>query len=205
MPSLLPIVTYSLIGLTVFVYLLQILGTVLIGNSVYGIDFVTYWGARISEAIDAGQVWRLITPVFLHGSLMHIFFNMYAPALWERCWNVTLDTGVFFRCIFWGFFGECTFLPFHKRILRRRIHSGLWVDRRRSGLLLPKPRIVRRPCALSDLERGLHHRHQPFPRACAEHRHLGAHRRAAWRGNVRLVRRTKMDGDRSPAGIIPAR
>lgn len=78
MPSLLPIVTYSLIGLTVFVYLLQILGTVLIGDSVYGIDFVTYWGARISEAIDAGQVWRLITPVFLHGSLMHIFFNMYA-------------------------------------------------------------------------------------------------------------------------------
>lgn len=78
MPSLPPIVTYSLIGLTVFVYLLQILGTVLIGDSVYGVDFVTYWGARISEAIDAGQVWRLITPVFLHGSLMHIFFNMYA-------------------------------------------------------------------------------------------------------------------------------
>ncbi len=78
MPSLPPIATYGLIGFTVFIYLLQILGTVLLGDSVYGIDLVTYWGARISEAIDAGQVWRLITPVFLHGSLAHIFFNMYA-------------------------------------------------------------------------------------------------------------------------------
>lgn len=78
MPSLPPTATYILIGVTVFVYILQMLGSALLGDSNYGIDFVTLFGARISEAIDAGQVWRLITPVFLHGSLAHIFFNMYA-------------------------------------------------------------------------------------------------------------------------------
>lgn len=88
MPSLPPAATYILIGFTVFVYILQMLGAALLGDSNYGIDFITFWGARISEAIYAGQYWRLITPVFLHGSLAHIFFNMYAllsiGALLER-------------------------------------------------------------------------------------------------------------------------
>lgn len=78
MPSQPPVVTYVLVGFTVFVYVLQLLGSALLGDSAYGIDFVTLFGARISELIDAGQLWRLITPVFLHGSLAHIFFNMYA-------------------------------------------------------------------------------------------------------------------------------
>jgi rhomboid protease GluP len=78
MPSLPPTATYILIGFTVFVYILQILGSAILGDSSYGIDYVTLFGARISEAIYAGQVWRLITPVFLHGSFAHIFFNMYA-------------------------------------------------------------------------------------------------------------------------------
>ena len=36
------------------------------------------YGARFNEAIRMGEVWRFITPVFLHGSIPHIFFNMYA-------------------------------------------------------------------------------------------------------------------------------
>lgn len=78
MPATQPIATYILIGLTVFVYVLQMLSTAVLGDSIYGIDYVTLFGARITEAIYAGQVWRLITPIFLHGSLTHIFFNMYA-------------------------------------------------------------------------------------------------------------------------------
>ncbi|NWF62715.1 MAG: rhomboid family intramembrane serine protease [Chloroflexi bacterium] len=78
MPAQPPVATYALIGFTVFIYLLQMLGSAMLGDSDYGIDWVTLLGARISEAIDAGQFWRLISPVFLHGSFAHIFFNMYA-------------------------------------------------------------------------------------------------------------------------------
>jgi len=78
MPSLPPTATYVLVGFTVFVYILQMLSSAVLGDSEYGIDWVTLFGARISEAIYAGQWWRLITPVFLHGSFAHIFFNMYA-------------------------------------------------------------------------------------------------------------------------------
>lgn len=78
MPSLPPTATYALVGFTVFVYILQMFSSAVLGDSDYGIDWVTLFGARISEAIYAGQWWRLITPVFLHGSFAHIFFNMYA-------------------------------------------------------------------------------------------------------------------------------
>lgn len=78
MPSLPPIATYVLVGFTVFVYILQMLSSAFLGDSNYGIDWVTLLGARISEAIYDGQWWRLLTPVFLHGSFAHIFFNMYA-------------------------------------------------------------------------------------------------------------------------------
>jgi rhomboid protease GluP len=68
MPSLVPKVTYAIIGFTVLVYILQLLmdGT------------LELYGAKINPYIRAGQYWRFITPVFLHASPMHIFFNMYA-------------------------------------------------------------------------------------------------------------------------------
>lgn len=78
MPSTQPVATYALIAFTVVVYILQMLSSALLGDSVYGIDWVTLYGARINDAILAGQWWRFITPVFLHGSMSHIFFNMYA-------------------------------------------------------------------------------------------------------------------------------
>ena len=35
-------------------------------------------GAKLNSAIDAGQWWRLLTPMFLHGSLAHLAFNSLA-------------------------------------------------------------------------------------------------------------------------------
>jgi rhomboid protease GluP len=78
MPSQPSTITYVLIGVTVFFYLLQKLSVALWGYPIYQIDWLELYGARINSAIRAGELWRFITPVFLHGSLPHIFFNMYA-------------------------------------------------------------------------------------------------------------------------------
>jgi rhomboid protease GluP len=43
-----------------------------------GRDLLVLYGARINEAILAGELWRFLTPALLHGSLPHIAFNMYA-------------------------------------------------------------------------------------------------------------------------------
>ena len=73
LPQSAPYVTYSIIGITVICYVLQ-----LVSQSVYGTDVLVLYGARINEAILAGELWRFLTPALLHGSLPHIAFNMYA-------------------------------------------------------------------------------------------------------------------------------
>ena len=73
MPRSAPYVTYSIIAITVLFYVLQLLSTY-----VFGRDVLVILGARINEAILAGELWRLLTPALLHGSLPHIAFNMYA-------------------------------------------------------------------------------------------------------------------------------
>ncbi len=74
MPSVPPTVTYVIMGLTIAVYLLQTASKFFFTD----IDYPAYFGMKINEAILAGQLWRLITPVLLHGGLTHIGFNMYA-------------------------------------------------------------------------------------------------------------------------------
>ncbi len=78
LPSLIPKATYAILGFTVFIYVLQFISGGLIGFAPNGLDILEFYAARSNDAIRAGQLWRLITPVFLHASPMHIFFNMYA-------------------------------------------------------------------------------------------------------------------------------
>ncbi len=47
-------------------------------------------GLLFGPLVGAGEVWRIITSGFLHGSLMHIGFNMYALWLFGR----SLERGV---------------------------------------------------------------------------------------------------------------
>jgi rhomboid protease GluP len=74
MPSLVPTATYAILGFTVLIYLLQMASMAILN----GDDLPLMLGARATDLIRAGQWWRFITPVFLHGSVGHIFFNMYA-------------------------------------------------------------------------------------------------------------------------------
>jgi len=73
LPNEQPIVTYVLIGLTVLGFILQSF----IRNRT-GTDWLFVFGGKINPLIMEGQVWRLITPILLHGSIMHVAFNMYA-------------------------------------------------------------------------------------------------------------------------------
>ncbi len=73
MPDHKPVMTYPLMGITVVVFLVQMATQYLLGA-----DLPAYFGMKINESIQAGQWWRFITPVFLHGSIYHIGFNMYA-------------------------------------------------------------------------------------------------------------------------------
>jgi rhomboid protease GluP len=80
MPQSAPYVTYTIIGITVVFFLLQRASVWVFGYAIPGLqmDWLAYYGARINEAILAGELWRFLTPVLLHANLPHIAFNMYA-------------------------------------------------------------------------------------------------------------------------------
>jgi rhomboid protease GluP len=70
-----PTVTYTILGITLLIFIIQMLTETLLGT-----DFPAMLGMKENSLIVQGQFWRLLTPVFLHGSILHIGFNMYA--LW---------------------------------------------------------------------------------------------------------------------------
>jgi rhomboid protease GluP len=67
------VVTYTILGITSFVFILQA-----ISQAVLGYDLPAALGMKVNEYIAAGELWRLFTPMLLHGSIMHVGFNMYA-------------------------------------------------------------------------------------------------------------------------------
>ncbi len=68
-----PWMVYGIMALTVFVFILQNISIYQFGG-----DYVTAWGDKVNTLIIQGQIWRLVTPLLLHGSIIHIGFNMYA-------------------------------------------------------------------------------------------------------------------------------
>ncbi|PWH19248.1 MAG: rhomboid family intramembrane serine protease [Anaerolineae bacterium] len=72
-PQSKPLVTYILMGICILVYLAQMASEFLLGS-----DLPALLGMKINQAILNGEVWRFLTPMFLHGSILHIAFNLYA-------------------------------------------------------------------------------------------------------------------------------
>lgn len=65
-----PIITYILIALCLLMFVI----------SGFGMDTMTLvvYGANVGTLVKKGEVFRLITYMFLHGGIFHIFFNMYS-------------------------------------------------------------------------------------------------------------------------------
>jgi len=73
LPSYPAYVTFTVLGFTILVYLAQVASQYILGT-----DLPFQYGVKYNPLIMQGQYWRLFTPIFLHGSLLHIAFNMYA-------------------------------------------------------------------------------------------------------------------------------
>lgn len=73
-------VTYSVIGVTIIVFLFQWIVANVYGNGfVCGSgDLICQGGAKVNAAISEGQVWRFVSPIFIHVDALHIFINMYS-------------------------------------------------------------------------------------------------------------------------------
>jgi len=68
-PQTSPFWTYAILAVNLLVF----------GSAwLLGRDLVLGMGAKINQAIIAGEVWRLATAMFLHVDLLHIAFNSYA-------------------------------------------------------------------------------------------------------------------------------
>jgi len=65
--------SYVLIALSIIFFGLQN-----ITEWLFGYDLLLLYGAKINQFILQGEIWRFLTPVFLHGSIIHLSFNMYA-------------------------------------------------------------------------------------------------------------------------------
>lgn len=74
LPGSAPVVVYILLGLNILVFLLQSASQFLLN----GLDIPAALGMKVNELIQQGQLWRFFTPMFLHGSILHLAFNMYA-------------------------------------------------------------------------------------------------------------------------------
>lgn len=79
MPAKKPLVSNIILGITIAFFLLQYAS-----EALYGYDYLFLFLGKINEAIMVGQFWRFFTPMFLHGDILHIAFNMYALYVFGR-------------------------------------------------------------------------------------------------------------------------
>ncbi len=67
------LITFGLIGMSVFVTLLSGFGE---DNRIVSVALISGSSFGELDEIRAGQVWRLVTPTFLHFDIYHLIFNL---------------------------------------------------------------------------------------------------------------------------------
>ena len=76
----------------IIVFIAELIYATIFYGSPIDLSFANFLGPPTGALIDMGakygplvkykyQVWRLITPIFLHGSIFHIFFNLFIQFL----------------------------------------------------------------------------------------------------------------------------
>ena len=69
------VIAYSLFALNIIIFILMEFA----GGSTNDLTMLAF-GVKSNYEINSGEIWRLVTPVFLHIGLLHLAFNSYA--LW---------------------------------------------------------------------------------------------------------------------------
>lgn len=87
--------TFALIGISVAITLLSHFGKSDDMLSPFLISDI--YGGGLAQ-VASGQVWRLLTPIFIHFSIMHIFFNMMWT--WDLGQLVEMRRGTLFLAAF---------------------------------------------------------------------------------------------------------
>jgi rhomboid protease GluP len=104
---------YVLLGLNLLIYLLTGLLSVNFFSPSSGV--LQFMGWKQNDLIEQGQYWRLLTAMFLHGNLVHIFFNGYALYILgpeaERIYGTARFLAVYFLAGLSGSIASYAFSP----------------------------------------------------------------------------------------------
>jgi rhomboid protease GluP len=79
-PKWRPAVTWAILAINIAVWVLDVASGPLfeLWTGIPAGNLLLNLGAKRTDLILAGQVWRLVTPIFLHIGLLHLAFNSYA-------------------------------------------------------------------------------------------------------------------------------